>query len=87
MKCQVICLPPQEPRFDLEDDQSPKIRAVLCVPIKNHGGEVAFISRGVFVCFYIYSDLIKYITPFGVSNIVIYCIRGCDNMCFFVNRW
>ncbi|KAM7394200.1 hypothetical protein PAMP_021013 [Pampus punctatissimus] len=27
-------------RFDFEDNQSSKIRAVLCVPIKNHGGEV-----------------------------------------------
>ncbi|XP_062281753.1 cGMP-specific 3',5'-cyclic phosphodiesterase-like [Scomber scombrus] len=30
----------EDPRFDLEDDQSLKIRSVLCVPIKNHGGEV-----------------------------------------------
>lgn len=48
----LICLPHQDPRFDLEDDQSLKIRSVLCVPIKNHGGEVTFISRGIFVCFY-----------------------------------
>ncbi|XP_042254622.1 cGMP-specific 3',5'-cyclic phosphodiesterase [Thunnus maccoyii] len=30
----------EDPRFDFEDDQSAKIKTVLCVPIKNHGGEV-----------------------------------------------
>ncbi|XP_044046557.1 cGMP-specific 3',5'-cyclic phosphodiesterase [Siniperca chuatsi] len=30
----------EDPKFDLDDDQSSKIRAVLSVPIKNHRGEV-----------------------------------------------
>lgn len=56
MYLSVLCLLPQDPRFDLDDDQS-KIRTVLSVPIKAHRGEVtfvtifSFISRLYNVCF------------------------------------
>ncbi|XP_063738862.1 cGMP-specific 3',5'-cyclic phosphodiesterase-like isoform X2 [Eleginops maclovinus] len=33
-----------DPRFDLDDDQSLKIRTVLSVPIKNHRGEVVGVA-------------------------------------------
>ncbi|XP_034544869.1 cGMP-specific 3',5'-cyclic phosphodiesterase [Notolabrus celidotus] len=30
----------EDPRFEIDDDQSSKIRSILCIPIKNHRGEV-----------------------------------------------
>lgn len=50
-----MCSPPQDPRFNVDDDQSSKVRTILSIPIKNHRAEVTFMTFHLFCDYYFIS--------------------------------